>query len=153
MSSHDDPSPKLEAVFRRIGTERMSDLPFLNDRLSVEAVGFRPWRQSWPGVLITPWGINLLQLPTPEAPFPPVRADALVEVALPGGAVSFMPAHEAELGDYRLCSLYSPAQQFTDQEAARLTARHVMVLLFDQPDDAASQQPSPARRRLLGLGL
>jgi [NiFe] hydrogenase assembly HybE family chaperone len=153
MLGRDDPSPKLEAVFRRIGAERMRQLPFLNDRLSVEAVGFRPWQQSWPGVLITPWGINLLQLPTPAAPFPPVRADALVEVALPGGAVSFMPAHEAELGNYRLCSLYSPAQQFTDQEAARFTAQHVMTLLFDKPDDAANQQPDRARRRLLGLGL
>jgi len=157
MRAHDDPSPRLEAVFRRIGAERMHDLPFLNDRLTVEAVGFRAWQQSWPGVLITPWGINLLQLPMPDAPFPPVRADALVDVALPGGVVPFMPAHEDELGDYRMCSLYSPAQQFADQEAARLTARHVMALLFPAaPDKAAQgkdqgQQPDPSRRRFLGL--
>jgi [NiFe] hydrogenase assembly HybE family chaperone len=83
-----------------------------------------------------------------------VRADALVEVALPGGVVAFMPAHEQELGDYRMCSLYSPAQQFTDQAAARLTAQHVMALLLEpeqnqpQPDKT---QPDRTRRRLLGL--
>ena len=150
----DDPSSRLEAVFRRIGAERMRDLPFLNDRLAVEAVGFRLWQQSWPGVLITPWGINLLQLPTPGAPFPPVRADAQIEVALPGGMVVFIPAHEDQLGDYRMCSLVSPAQQFADQETARLTAQQVMTLLFDpqqgqpQPDKA---QPDRGRRRMLGL--
>jgi len=147
----DDPSPQLEAIFRRIADERMRDLPFLNDRLVVEAVGFHLWQQSWPGILITPWGINLLQLPTPDAPFPPVRADAQIEVALPGGVVSFMPAHEDQLGDYRLCSLYSPAQQFTDQEAARLTAQHVMALLFPDPSDDAVEPPDRGRRRLLGL--
>ena len=151
MLHPDDPSPRLEAVFRRIEAERMRGLPFLNDRLTVEAVGFRPWQQSWAGVLITPWGINLLQLPAPDAPFAPVRADALVEVALPGGAVSFMPAHDDQLGDYRMCSLYSPAQQFTDQEAARLTAQHVMTLLFTASPDAANQPPNRGRRRLLGL--
>ncbi|MDR2852187.1 MAG: [NiFe]-hydrogenase assembly chaperone HybE [Burkholderiaceae bacterium] len=149
-----NPAHQLEAVFRRIGAERMHDLPFLNDRLSVEAVGFRLWQQSWPGVLVTPWGINLLQLPTPELPFPAVRADALVEVSLPGGVVSFMPAHEKQLGDYRMCSLYSPAQQFTDHEAARLTAQHVMTLLFpESPGDSdhAGQPPDRGRRRFLGL--
>lgn len=144
-----NPSPRLEAAFRRIEAERMRGLPFLNDRLTVEAVGFRLWQQSWPGVLITPWGINLLQLPTPDAPFPPARADALIDVALPGGLVAFMPAHEAQLGDYRLCSLISPAQQFADQEAARLTALHVLALLFEPAP--APPQPDPKRRRLLGL--
>jgi [NiFe] hydrogenase assembly HybE family chaperone len=148
----DDPSPRLETVFRRIEAERMRGLPFLNERLAVEAVGFRPWQQSWPGVLITPWGINLLQLPTPEVPFPAVRADALVDVALPGGVVAFMPAHEQELGDYRMCSLYSPAQQFADQEAARLTAQHVMALLFEpEPSQSNQTQPNRTRRRMLGL--
>jgi len=150
-----DPSSRLEAAFRRIEAERMHGLPFLNDRLAVEAVGFRLWQQSWPGVLITPWGINLLQLPTPEAPFPPVRADALIDVALPGGVVAFLPAHEEQLGDYRLCSLVSPAREFADQEAARLTARHALALLFEpeqsQPQPARASQPNPARRRFLGL--
>jgi len=148
----DDPAPRIEAVFRRIAAERMRDLPFLNSRLTVEAVGFRLWRQSWLGVLITPWGINLLQLPMPDAPFAPARADAQIEVDLPGGAIPFMPAHEAQLGDYRLCSLYSPAQQFTGQDAARLTAQHVMALLF--PDDrqrVAAPPPDRGRRRILGL--
>ncbi|MDR0458515.1 MAG: [NiFe]-hydrogenase assembly chaperone HybE [Burkholderiaceae bacterium] len=150
-----NPSSRLEAVFRRIEAERMRDLPFLNDRLTVEAVGFRLWQQSWSGVLITPWGINLLQLPAPDTPFPPARADAQIEVALPGGVVAFMPAHEAQLGDYRLCSLYSPAQQFADQEAARLTAQHVMALLFEpeqsQPPQSDKAQPDRGRRRMLGL--
>ncbi|MDR2239857.1 MAG: [NiFe]-hydrogenase assembly chaperone HybE [Zoogloeaceae bacterium] len=146
---------QIEAAFRQIAETRMRDLPFLNPRLSVETVGFRPWQQSWIGVLITPWGINLLQLPVAEAPFPPVRADAQIEVALPGGVMPFMPAHEARFGDYRLCSLFSPAQEFADQDTARAAAIAVLALLFE--DNAASRQaqngnkPNLSRRRLFGL--
>ena len=49
-------------MFSRIQAERMADVPLLNPALTVETVGFRLWQDSWLGVLITPWSMNLLAL-------------------------------------------------------------------------------------------
>ncbi|WP_246024859.1 [NiFe]-hydrogenase assembly chaperone HybE [Paraburkholderia dinghuensis] len=155
---------RIESAFGHIAQTRMRDLPLLNPRLSVAAVGFRPWQSGWIGVLVTPWSINLLQFPTPDAPFAPARADAVFEIALPGATMPFMPARLDTLGEFRMCSLFSPAQQFADQETALATAHETLRLLFE-PDDSApanlrsaspttrSQQdrPTASRRRLFGL--
>jgi len=153
---------RIESTFERIARTRMRDLPLLNPRLCVAAVGFRPWQSSWIGVLVTPWGINLLQLPSPGASFSPARADAVIDIALPGATMPFMPARLDALGDFRMCSLFSPAQQFADQETALAAATETLRLLFE-PEDLARPRagsgvpaqtqnpPDPARRRLFGL--
>lgn len=153
---------RIESAFVQIAQTRMRDLPLLNPRLSVAAVGFRPWMSSWIGVLVTPWGINLLQLPAPDAPFEPARADAVIEVALPGAVMPFMPARLDTLGEFRMCSLFSPAQQFADQDTALAAARETLRLLFEPEASEASESatgsprsqadsPDRSRRRLLGL--
>ena len=59
-----DPSDALVAVFRQIAETRMQGLSICNPALAVEAIGFRQRDDGhWAGVLITPWGINLLCLP------------------------------------------------------------------------------------------
>jgi [NiFe] hydrogenase assembly HybE family chaperone len=155
---------RIESAFEHVGQTRMRDMPLSNPRLSVAAVGFRPWQSSWIGVLVTPWSINLLQFPTPEAPFAPARADAVIEVTLPGATLPFMQAQMDTLGEFRMCSLFSPAQQFADQETAIATAHETLRLLFEPNDNAGAhagsaspatrsqpEQPAPSRRRLLGL--
>ncbi|AFT89945.1 [NiFe]-hydrogenase assembly chaperone HybE [Paraburkholderia phenoliruptrix] len=158
-----DLTHRIEGTFEQIAQTRMCDLPFLNSRLRVAAVAFRPWQSSWIGVLVTPWGINLLQLPTSDAPFPPTRADAVTEVALPGGIMPFMPARLDTLGEFRMCSLFSPARQFADQATALVTAWETMRLLFEPesvaqpkvgPDGSAQvhpERPDRFRRCLFGL--
>lgn len=164
-SPNPNPASRIESAFEQIAQTRMRDLPLSNPRLRVAAVGFRPWQSGWIGVLVTPWGINLLQLPSHDAPFPPANADAVIEVALPGAIIPFMPARLDTLGEFRLCSLFSPAQQFADQETALATARETLRLLFEPEHRAAvdtacahpattqarTKPSTPARRRLLGL--
>ncbi|WP_321788451.1 [NiFe]-hydrogenase assembly chaperone HybE [Paraburkholderia sp. J94] len=161
-----DPSRRVEAAFTQIAATRMRDLPYLNPRLAVAAVGFREWQASWIGVLVTPWGINLLQLPTDDAPFAAWRAADAIEVTLPGATLAFVPARLDTLGDYRQCSLFSPAQQFADQASALATAHEVLRLLFEPdastgattnstknatPDATPAPLADPRRRRLFGL--
>lgn len=165
-----DPSRRVEAAFTQIAATRMRDLPYLNPRLAVAAVGFREWQASWIGVLVTPWGINLLQLPTDDAPFAAWRAADAIEVTLPGATLAFVPARLDTLGDYRQCSLFSPAQQFADQASALATAHEVLRLLFEpeastgatknaatsaattaSADATPAPLADPRRRRLFGL--
>ena len=53
----------LVAHYEAIYAERMRDLPIVNPRLAVEAVGFEQWEDQDLGVLITPWFMNLVLLP------------------------------------------------------------------------------------------
>lgn len=140
-----DPSDRLREVFSRIQAERMADVPLLNPALTVETVGFRLWQDSWLGVLITPWSMNLLAL-AGVTPFAPLGAHAVDSLTLPDGAVDFHGAFEPALGHYRQASLFSPMWQFAHQDAARATAEEVMNLLFP-----ATPAPDLSRRRLFGL--
>jgi len=50
---------RYQAIYR----ERMRDLPIVNSRLAVEAVGFEQWEDKDLGILITPWFMNLVLFP------------------------------------------------------------------------------------------
>ena len=63
VSDADLVGQRLESAFERVRRERMIDVPMLNPRLAVQAVGFRDWRGGWLGILITPWFMNLMLLP------------------------------------------------------------------------------------------
>jgi hypothetical protein len=117
------PAVALERTFEAVRRERMEGVPMLNPALEVEAVGFRPWREHWLGILITPWFMNVVLMPRVDAAWQPVGA------------------REATLGDYQACSLFSPMFDFADQREARATALAALDALFDP----ASREAAPVR--------
>jgi [NiFe] hydrogenase assembly HybE family chaperone len=156
MNFHEtDPTQLIETSFRRIQTERMAGLPLLNPVLDVAAVGFALVDdKEWRGILVTPWGINLLLLPaTADWPVPDPHARVFRTYA--AGTFAFLGNHEDGLGDYLACPLIHDMAQFTDQETTLLTARASLIALDMAPanenrdDDAAC---SPGRRKFLRLG-
>lgn len=151
-----DPSSDLVAVFADIAQTRMRDLPICNPALSVEAVGFQRTAQGhWAGVMITPWAINLLCLPGQTEGWPTLPACSKHDWRFPSGDYEFTVADEARIGNYHLCSLFSPAFEFPSQEQARLTALAVAHALHAEPmavPDAAPAKPVSGRRAFLGLG-
>ena len=47
----------------------MRDLPIYNDKVAIEAIGFRPFGEAeLLGVVLTPWFMNLIMLPIEPAP-------------------------------------------------------------------------------------
>jgi [NiFe] hydrogenase assembly HybE family chaperone len=129
------PSPpeRLAAAFRAIHATRMRGLPFVNERLSVEAVGFRRWNGRWLGVLITPWFMNLVLLPldAPGARWQSLRQGAAAAYEFPAGVFEFIGGHEDAIGEFQSCSLFSPVFEFADQATARATAEAALAALFD----------------------
>jgi len=148
-----DPSARLEAVFTRIWKTRMEGLPFLNPKLRVQAVGFRPWGGDWLGALVTPWSVNLVLLPG-DGPWTSLPVGGERIVALPAGRFRFIAGHDDELGEHHACSLFSPAQEFGEHETARAVAEASLAALFDASHDRiadaeavkASVEDAPARR-------
>ncbi|NWG32241.1 MAG: [NiFe]-hydrogenase assembly chaperone HybE [Rhodocyclaceae bacterium] len=152
----ENPAARIKAVFRRIHVERMAGLPLLNPALEVAAVGFSRHSDDWRGVLVTPWGINLLLLPAVEDwPVPPPLERAFRQY--PAGSFAFLPNHEEGLGDYLACPLISDMKPFADQETALATARACLIALDiapgQTPADAPGAPDSLERRRFLLRGM
>jgi [NiFe] hydrogenase assembly HybE family chaperone len=138
---------RLEPAFQSILENRMSDVPVINERLMVKAIGFEPWHEYQLGILVTPWFMNLLLLPESS---PDVNRDEnKLKIGekqthvFPSGAYEFIVGFEEGLGFYLSCSLFSPMFEFEDQQAAELTAKEALVALMDiQNEDVESQQHS-----------
>lgn len=132
------PPERLAAAFRAIHTTRMRGLPFVNERLAVEAVGFRLWNERWLGVLLTPWFMSLVLLPAdaPGARWQALKKGASAAYAFPAGVFEFIGGHEEAIGEFQSCSLFSPVFEFADQATARLAAEAALAALFGEPDRA-----------------
>lgn len=139
-----DPSAALVTAFRRVRATRMAGLPFLNDRLDVEAVGFRPWKAHWLGALVTPWFMNLVVAPRDGAQWRPLPPGDKRRYAFPAGDYDFVSAHEEGVGPFFACSLFSPVLEFDDQPTARFVAAHALDALLDPAnDERAREAPAP----------
>ena len=138
-----DPSPRLEAAFRDIET-RMRGLPFVNPRVGIEAVGFAPWKTYWLGVMVTPWCMNLVLLPRDPAAWRRLPIGEKRRYVFPAGNYDFVSAHDPAIGEYFVCSLFSPLLEFTDHATARETARLARAALFDAAHADAPEPPARA---------
>lgn len=155
MSFHaSDPSTLLETAFRRIETERWAGMPMLNPALAVAAVGFVRLENEWRGVLVTPWGINLLLLPAAAGWFLPASHEYVFR-QYAAGRFAFLGNHEEGLGRYLACPLIHDVSPFADQETALMTAHACLIALdlappapaFPARDPEAPEKP--ARRGFL----
>ncbi len=122
---------QLVAHFQEVERTSMRDVPILNPRLQVAAIGFRAWQQGSLGVLLTPWFMNLVWLPDVEAAFTPASNSLVLQ--LPAGDYECHANQAAILGYFYSCSLFSPVLEFADQASAVLTAQHVMQAILESP--------------------
>jgi [NiFe] hydrogenase assembly HybE family chaperone len=125
-----DPSPRLVAAFRVVAA-RMQGLSFVNPAIEVEAVAFAPWESHWLGVMVTPWFMNLAVLPRDPTTWYPLAPGAKRRYAFSAGIYEFVGANDAAIGDYQVCSLFSPLLEFDDHASARLVATLAREALFD----------------------
>ena len=121
--------------YRLIFEERMRDLPIVNSRLEVEAVGFERWEEEDLGILITPWFMNLVLLPASNDLVDRAQGD-LIECRFPSGPCELTVCHDEELGTYLAAVLFRTVADFPDQETARAIAEDALanILAEPQPD-------------------
>ena len=149
---------KLVCRFRQIAEQRMQGLPFYNEQLQVEALGFTQIDSGYLGVLITPWFINAILLFKSRPLNPAVVGHRYVH-RLPSGEQHFMIGEDEELGRYDFISLASPTGKFKTQQQARRFALQkldglLMSVAEQQPDEYAvhfvsSPEKGMSRRRFL----
>ena len=120
----------------------MSGLGFVNPALQVEAVGFAPWEGHWLGVMVTPWSINLLLLPHDRSRWQPRRLGETQRYSFPAGRYDFISANDPAFGEYRMCSLFSPALEIADHATARMVAELARAALFDAANAETPEHPT-----------
>ena len=147
MPTPDAATARLEEAFRRIERERMQGMSLLNPALHVEAVGFEARGDSWLGVLITPWFVNLVMLPREESQWTELRPTATTVESFPLGEFEFLVGRDETLGTYKSCTLFSPALEFVDQDSARSAALAALDALHATPKPAEPPAPEPISRR------
>jgi [NiFe] hydrogenase assembly HybE family chaperone len=121
----------------------------VNPALGVAAVGFAEWEGRWLGVMVTPWFMNLMLVPRDAAAWTPLRLGAKRRYRLPAGEYEFIGGDDPAIGEYQMCSLFSPMFDFHDMETATLTAKLALEALLDpahaEPatSSALSAEPRP----------
>lgn len=132
----------LEQLYDDIRVTRMADIPILNDKLKVQAVGFREWNNHVLGVLITPWFMNLMLLPTEEADWSTYGIGSKHNYTFEAGAFEFIVGEEENLGKYMSCSMFSPMFEFADHEGAVQTAEAIVTGMFKEENKEVLQSQS-----------
>ena len=146
----------LIEVFQRIDAG-MRDLPIYNDKIAIEAIGFRRFDDAeFLGVVLTPWFMNMITLPIEPAPKKMAEIGRTVRVMLPAGERTFVVGGDEMIGLFRAHSLHSPVLNFRLPGQARAEAQHMLALLMTPPpviaEDVAGSRSTAAgvdRRALL----
>jgi [NiFe] hydrogenase assembly HybE family chaperone len=152
MSFDRDPASAVTRTFQRIHDERWVGMPVLNAALRVEASGFVEGASGWLGVLITPWSMSLIRLPSASGEWISLPVGGTQSLEFPCGVLQFTADHDPELGEYQTCQLFSPMYHFTDQDMARTAAHAALGALRAAPPPApepVKPEVSDSRRRLL----
>ncbi|MBE0586466.1 MAG: [NiFe]-hydrogenase assembly chaperone HybE [Hydrogenophaga sp.] len=146
----------LVDFYRHVQHERMQDIPLLNPALHVEAVGFE-WAAGAEettepmaeGVLITPWFMSLLRLPSMNLPHGN-RVGRKAVRDFGSERFEFIGAHDPALGYHEACALFSPMNGFTSQDLVRETTLASLALVRPEPETPVeapvAAEPLPARR-------
>lgn len=160
---NEDPAPRLTTMYRRIWTQTMRDLPFVNGALSVEALGFHRWPATdsttmsqeqpehelsqtaaapapsgdWVGAVITPWFISLFLLPGGGNLWSDRRPGERCTVDFPIGPLDFIADHDpaAEVPTFQYCPLFAPPSEFSSHAVARAAALAALAAMFEPPRD------------------
>ena len=139
----------LEEHFRLIHQNHMQDTPLCNEKIQVEAIGFRPHQEQILGIMVTPWFMNLVLAPLPGHDFPAGRMGDKRPLVLPVGPVDFNIGEVPGFGRLDICSLFSPMFDFQDHHAVQQTAQAVFTNLFAIPQPVRPEDKAVSRRALL----
>lgn len=135
----------LVSDFNEVWHGKMRDVPLVNKLLHVQAVGFQMVDGRPLGVLISPWFMNLIQLPAEGEDWSDLKAGEKEYMSFPSGEYEFIHNSREMVGGYKACSLFSPMNDFKTQAQAVDVAAAVMVALFQEEHRAETDRSADIR--------
>src|SRR5450759_4072479 len=102
-SGDPDDHPRVQALielFQRIDAG-MRDLPIYNEKVAIEAIGFRPFGDDeLLGVVLTPWFMSRITLRIEPSPMDMAEIGKTVSIELPAGKRAFVVGGDEMVGLY-----------------------------------------------------
>ncbi|WP_095590900.1 [NiFe]-hydrogenase assembly chaperone HybE [Actibacterium ureilyticum] len=135
----------LVADFTEVWHAKMRDVPIVNKLLQVQAAGWGVHDGRPLGVLISPWFMNLIQLPAEDEDWSGLTAGEKEVIAFPSGDYEFIHNTREMTGGYKACSLFSPMNDFKSQQQAVDVANAVMQALFLEEHRAETDRAADIR--------
>jgi [NiFe] hydrogenase assembly HybE family chaperone len=135
----------LVTDFTEVWHGKMRDVPIVNKLLQVQAVGFQMHDGRPLGVLLSPWFMNLVQLPAEGEDWSALVPGAKEVISFASGEYEFIHNVREMVGGYKACSLFSPMGEFRTQAQAVDVARAVMVALFQDEHRAETDRAADIR--------
>jgi len=120
----------LEQTFSRILHEQMVGIPILNNRLKVQALGFQEFKGRVIGILITPWLMNLIMLPGENDDWGALELGKKQPHRFPSKTFKFMVNEFDDIGKCQTYSLFSPMNEFINQDHALAAAQSFLDTLM-----------------------
>lgn len=136
---------RLVADFTEVWHSTMRDVPLINKALRVEPVGFAKRDGHILGILITPWFMNLIQLPDGQDWSGLVSGEKEV-ISFPSGDYEFLHNTREMIRGYKACSLFSPMGDFIRHKDAVDVAEAVLVALFQEEHRAETDRAADIRK-------
>ncbi len=138
---------QLEQAYTIID-KRMRGLPVYNAKLDIQVIGLRHWAEGLLGVVATPWCMNIVLVPSADAPR---RMEGTTRsLDFPAGSYVFIAGQVPGLGALETCSLFSPMEEFDDPEVVGLVAKYAINGLFEVPAPRATNAAMGRREFLRG---
>jgi [NiFe] hydrogenase assembly HybE family chaperone len=138
---------KIEDVFLQIEQDQMQGIPLLNTALKVQSIGFQTYEDRTLGIIITPWMMNLLLLPSENDDWSEMKLGDKTHHRLPANEYRFMVNEIDGIGICQTHSIYSPMNEFMNQDHAVAAAESFMQTLMVEVEEP---ETDPHDEELLG---
>ncbi len=151
MNDPQTAAAQVQQAFEKIWHEQMAGIDILNPRLSVQTLGFQPYRNRVIGLVITPWLMALIMLPGEDDDWTELELGKKKPHRFPSGTRKFMVNEFDGIGVCQTHSLYSPMHEFESQDHALAAAQGVLDTLMVEGDpsmeEPAAHEPPACTRR------
>ncbi len=137
ISQANEIAARLGGVFENIHANEMAGLPLLNPKIDVEALEFQEFEGRTIGIIITPWLMSLIMLPSEQLGDDWTKYEIGHQHihTFPSGDYKFLANHFDGIGVCQLHAIHSPMSGFFSHEHAIAAARQFMSKLFKKVDE------------------
>jgi len=131
---------QLEQTFNKIHLENMQGIPILNSAIRIQALGFQLFQGRVIGIIIAPWLMNVVILPTEDEDWSHMNLGDKRPQKFLSRTYKFMLNKFDGIGLCQTHSLYSPMQNFASHEQALHAAQSFLDDLMVERDLTEEEQ-------------
>ena len=128
---------QLDSVFNDILVNEMAGLPLLNPKINVEVLGFQEFEGRTIGIVISPWLMSLVMLPSSQLgdDWSKFEIGQQHIHTFPSGDFKFLVNEFKGIGICQVHAIHSPMASFFSHDHARVTAFQFMNKLMTVVDE------------------